>query len=201
MYPNQIIQLLQSTPLEPRQFLRYSFGIDKLSPEEILEEELNFSYGTKCVNLLSKLLGFRKQTIRSWGDNPHFWNMPKHSKIACIYAQIALSQKELQRVSYEEYVAPRITALEFIEATILNDSLPSKRIKILTSTNFRGNCLKLLSETLAVSERTIYEWGRDIEFGNMPKYHEHTLAYALAACCKRQNLTLNNNFLLNSSSP
>ncbi len=198
MYPNQIIQLLQSTPLEARQFLRYSFGIDKLSPEEILEEELNFSYGTKCINLLSKLLGFRKQTIRSWGDNPNFWNMPKHSQIACSYAQIALSQQELKRVSNEKYIAPRTTALEFIEETLLNASSPSQRIKILTSTNFRGSCLKLLSETLAISERTVYEWGRDIEFSNMSKYHQHTLAYALAAYCKRQKFNLNNNFVLYS---
>ena len=110
--------------------------------------------------------------------------------------QAALSQKELKRVSDEKYIAPRTTALEFIEATLLNASSPSQRIKILTSTNFRGSCLKLLSETLAISERTIYEWGRDIEFSSMPKYHQHTLAYALAAYCKRQHLTLNNNFVV-----
>lgn len=85
--------------VEPRQFLRYCFGIDKLSPHQALEEETSFGYCFKSVRLLSKILGFQRKTVREWGDNPNFEGMPQHARITCNYAQLVLLKEELYRIS------------------------------------------------------------------------------------------------------
>ncbi len=180
------IKHLPSEIPAPRQFLRYCFGFDRLTPEEILDEEISFGYSAKCVNLLSKVLGIQKKTVRGWGDNPNFEDMPQHARTTCGYAQVALSPEILKRIAISEYVAPRVTANQFISEMLLKGLSHSERLKIVSSTKFRGQYLTLLSETLTISKRTIYEWGRDIELPKMPKYHQHTLAYALAAYRRRQ---------------
>ncbi|MEM6404266.1 MAG: hypothetical protein AAF757_29265 [Cyanobacteria bacterium P01_D01_bin.116] len=176
--------------VEPRQFLRYCFGINKLCAEMILEEEISFGYSAKCVNLLSKVLGIQKKTVRGWGDNPNFEDMPQHARTTCGYIQAALSPEILKRIASSEYVASRVTANQFINEMLLKGSSHSQRLKIVSSTKFRGQYLTLLSETLTISKRTIYEWGRDIELPKMPIYHQHTLAYALAAYRKKQKQSI-----------
>lgn len=166
---------------EPRQFLRYCFDIDQLLPEEVLEEETNFGYCSKCVRVLSKTLGLQKKTIREWGNNPDFEGMPQHARNTCSYAYTGLSKEELNRIIYSDYQAPAITAKQFIEEILFKDLSLEEKLNIMSSTRFRGQCLNVLSKTLKVSKITIYQWGTDIELKRMPKHYEHTLAYALAA--------------------
>ncbi|MEA5599053.1 hypothetical protein [Rivularia sp. UHCC 0363] len=186
----EILKNLPSDILAPRQFLRYCFGFNKLTLEEILDEEISFGYSVRCVNLLSKILGIQKKTVRGWGDNPNFEGMPQHARKTCSYAQIALSPEVLKKIASLDYTAPRLTAMQFMEETLLKGLSPCERLKLVSSTNFRGQYLTLLSETLTISKRTIYEWGRDIELPLMPKYHQHTLAYALAAYGKKEQTSI-----------
>lgn len=96
---------------EPRQFLRYCFGISHLPPEEALEEETYFIYCTQCVRLLSKILGIQRKTVRSWGDNPNFEGMPQHTRMTCNYAQLALSKEKLYRMIGQDFDAPKFIAI------------------------------------------------------------------------------------------
>lgn len=183
----EALKTITSKTINPRQFLRYSFGIDNLAHSEALEEETSFGYCTKCVGLLSKVLGLQKRTIREWGYNPNFDDMPAHAKLTCTYARLALSKTELNKISHQGYEAPKITAKQFIEEILLKGLSPDEKLKIISSTKFRGQYLNLLSRTLKISKITIYQWGRDIELKNMPKHYQHTLAYVLAAYKKQQN--------------
>ena len=181
MHNYKIFQHLSVQSIEPREFLRYCFGIDRLTPLAIIYEEIRFGYSTRCINLISKLLGMQKKTVREWGDNPNFEGMPQHARKTCSYAHIALSPQVLTRIaSRRDYTAPRLSAMQFIEETLLKGLSPCERLKLVSSTNFRGQYLTLLSETLTISKRTIYEWGRDIELPLMPKYYQHT--FSLCAC-------------------
>ncbi len=186
MHNYKIFQYLSTESIEPREFLRYCFGIDRLTPEAIIYEEIRFGYSTRCINLISKLLGMQKKTVREWGDNPNFEGMPQHARKTCSYAQIALSPQALKRIASRDYTAPRLSAMQFVEETLLNGLSHSERLTKVSSTKFRGQYLTLLSDTLKISKRTIYLWGTDIELPSMPKYHQHTLAYALAAYRKKQ---------------
>lgn len=49
--------------ITPRQFCRIYFGLDRLSEEEIQEEEKSFGYKTKCAIVLSRILGMSKATL------------------------------------------------------------------------------------------------------------------------------------------
>lgn len=182
---NSITKLLV-TDIEPRQFLRYCFNIDQLPHEEILEEETSFSYCTQCVQLLSKILGIQRRTVRQWGDNPNFKGIPQYARMTCNYAQLALSKEELNRIINQDFDAPKLTAMKFIEQTLLKDLSSSEKLKVTTSSKFRSQCLTLLSDTLKIPKSTVYTWGSDLELSRMPKYHEHTLAYALAAYKKQE---------------
>lgn len=116
----------------------------------------------------------QKKTVREWGDNPNFEGMPQHARKTCSYAQVALSSEVLTRIaSRGDYTAPRLSAMQFVEETLLNGLSPSERLKEVSSTKFRGQYLTLVSETLKISKRTIYLWGTDIELPSMPKYHQH----------------------------
>ena len=190
MHNYKIFQYLSTESIEPREFLRYCFGIDKLNSEAVLEEEIRFGYSTRCINLISKLLGMQKKTVREWGDNPNFEGMPQHARMTCSYASVALSSEILKRIAIEDYAAPKITAIQFINEMLLNGLSHSERLTKVSSTKFRGQYLTLLSETLKISKRTIYLWGTDIELPSMPKYHQHTLAYALAAYRKKQQQSI-----------
>lgn len=182
----EILKTLPLENIEPRQFLRYCFGINKFSSEAILEEETSFDYCTKSVRLLSKILGIKRRTIREWGDNPNFDNMPDYAKVTCSYAQAALSKEQLNRIIHSDYETPAVSGIQFIEEILLLELSPTERLKVSTSTKFRGQYLNLLSTVLNTSKSTIYQWGRDIELRDMPKHHQHTLAYALVAYKKQQ---------------
>lgn len=179
---------LLSKSVEPRQFLRYCFDINQLPLEEILEEETSFSYCTQCVRLLSKILGIQRRTVRQWGDNPNFEGMPQYARITCNYVQLALSKEELNRIINQDFDAPKLTAMKFIEQTLLKDLSSSEKLKVTTSSKFRSQCLTLLSDTLKIPKSTVYTWGSNLELSRMPKCHEHTLAYAFAAYKKQEKI-------------
>ena len=176
--------ILSSENVEPREFLRYCFGIDNLILEEVIEEEADFRYRSQCIDLFSKLLGIEKATIRKWGNNPNLEKMPQYARTTCGYAQLALSRRELDRAINQEFEAPILNAIEFIEETLLQGLSPSEKLKSATSSKFRSQCLTLLSNTLNIPKSTIYEWGSDMGLSHMPKHYQHTLAYALIACKK-----------------
>ena len=186
MRKSKIVQTLTQDIVKPRIFLRYCFDIDKLSPEEALEEETSFDYCTKSVRLLSTVLGLQKKTIRDWGQNPNFEGMPQHARITCSYALMALSKEELDRIIYSGSHAPSATAKQFIEEVFLKNLSTSDRLKIVSSTKFRGQCFTSISSVLQISKSTIYQWGRDMELRDMPKHYQHTLAYALIAYKRNQ---------------
>lgn len=183
----QIFQAL-SKSVKPRIFLRYCFGIDKLPLETILEEETNFSYCTKSVRLLSKILGFQKKTVREWGCDPNFNEMPQHARVTCNYALVALSREELIRVISSDSEPPKITAKQFIDEVFLKGLSSCKKLEVVSSTKFRGQCFAVLSKVLMVNKSTIYGWGSNIELIGMPKHYQHTLAYALAAYKKEEKV-------------
>ncbi|MEM7555367.1 MAG: hypothetical protein AAF378_14945 [Cyanobacteria bacterium P01_A01_bin.84] len=185
---HEALKAITSATIEPRQFLRHCFGIDKLPSEEALEEETSFGYCSKSVRLLSKILGFQRKTVREWGQNPNFEGMPQHARITCNYALIALSKQEINTIICSDSQAPTTTAKEFIEAIFLKDLSASDREKAVSSTQFRSQCFALISKTLKVSKSTIYQWGSDVELSRMPKHYEHTLAYALAAYRKQERI-------------
>ncbi len=186
MHKTEFIQFGRYQEIKPRQFLRYCFEIDNLSFSEALEEETDFGYCTKSVRLLAKILGFRRKTIREWGDNPNFEGMPQHARMTCNYAFTGLSKEELNQIIYTDSQAPSINAKQFISEIFLKNLSPEEKFKIISSTKFRGQYLNLLSRTLKVSKVTIYQWGRDMELKNMPKHYQYTLAYALTAYKKQE---------------
>lgn len=85
------------------------------------------------------------------------------------------------RIINQDFEPPKLTAMEFMEEMFLKDLSPSERLEATTSTKFRGQWLRLLSETLKTSKSVVYEWGNNMELSRIPKHYEHTLAYALAA--------------------
>lgn len=191
MFKTQITPNLKYKEVQPRQFLRYCFGIERLSSEEVLEEETSFGYCSKSVKLISRVVGLQRKTVREWGDNPNFDDMPEHARLTCNYALIALSKEELNRIANTDCLAPTINAKQFIEEVFLDKLSASERLKIVTSTKFRVQCFALISTTLHLSKNTIYQWGSDIELKLMPKHYQHTLAYALKAYKKQQDVKRN----------
>ena len=61
MHNYEIFQYLSSESIEPREFLRYCFGINRLTPEAIIYEEIRFGYSTRCINLISKFRRYAKK--------------------------------------------------------------------------------------------------------------------------------------------
>ncbi|MEO1377920.1 MAG: hypothetical protein AAFW70_27300 [Cyanobacteria bacterium J06635_10] len=186
MRKSKVVQIGNFQDIEPRQFLSYCFNLDKLSIEEVIEEEINFGYRSQCIGLLSKILGIKRHTIRKWGDNPNFTGMPQYARQTCSYVVMALSKEELIAITHcNSYKAPLIKAKHFIEEILLKGLSPSEKLKVVSSARFRGQCLKLLGEVTSASRNALYEWGSDIEFKKMPSHYNHTLAYALMAYDKQ----------------
>lgn len=50
-----------------------------------------------------------------------------------------------------------------------------------THVGYRGQCIKLLSQILGVTECSVRKWGSDLNFSAIPEYHKLSLAYALQA--------------------
>lgn len=48
-----------------------------------------------------------------------------------------------------------------------------------TETDYRAKCVKLLAKVTGADERTVYGWGRNLNFEKIPEHYKITLAYAL----------------------
>jgi hypothetical protein len=184
----EILDNLPGDGLEPRQFLRQCFGIANLSPELLLEEETRFQYSSTCIKLLSGLLGVTKQTVRRWGNNPSFDKMPQHTKLALAYINrcnldVAIIDSILLG---EKYNPPSASAEIFLKKIFFDGATPTQRLVAVTHINFRSQCIKTLSKVLGIAPSGIHEWGHDISFNKMPKYHQHTLGYALLVLQQQQ---------------
>ncbi|MBD2772140.1 hypothetical protein [Iningainema tapete] len=184
----KILRVLPQQGLEPRQFLRLCFGIAELSPELLLEEETRFQYSSACIKLLSGLLGVTKQAVRKWGNNPSFDKMPQHTKLTLAY----INKCNLDRatinaiVKGKKYTPPSASAEIFLKKVFFEGMTPAERLATVTHINFRPQCVKSLSQVLGIAPSTVQEWGQDISFRKMPKYHQHTLGYAIAVLQQHQ---------------
>lgn len=184
----KILKVLPQQGLEPRQFLRLCFGIAELSPELLLEEETRFQYSSACIKLLSGLLGVTKQAVRKWGNNPSFDKMPQHTKLTLAY----INKCNLDRatinaiVKGKKYTPPSASAEIFLKKVFFEGMTPAERLATVTHINFRPQCVKSLSQVLGIAPSTVQEWGQDISFRKMPKYHQHTLGYAIAVLQQHQ---------------
>lgn len=62
--------------LTPREFCRKMYGLSGLPEIEILRTEMEPSYRKRCIGLLSKTLGVKRQSVLNWGAGLEFQKMP-----------------------------------------------------------------------------------------------------------------------------
>ncbi len=189
MKNHEILNYLPDDGLEPRQFLRFCFGISDLTPERMLEEETKFHYSSSCIKLLSGLLGVTRQTVRNWGTNLSFDKMPQHTKLALAYINRCNLDKDTINaiVSGERYTPPSASAETFLKKVFFQGVTPAQRLVIVTHINFRPQYIKTLSQVLGIATSGVQEWGQDISLKRMPKYHQHTLGYAMCILEQHQD--------------
>ncbi|BAZ40335.1 hypothetical protein NIES4101_62960 [Calothrix sp. NIES-4101] len=177
-----VLQLLPSQGLEPRQFLRYCFGIAEFSPESIWEEETNSQYRKNCVTVLSSIFNVERATVRNWGNDLNFEGIPNYCKIGLAYVHAGgMSSKEIVNIIDGRYIPPQINPQTFLETILLNGLTEQQKLRAVSHSDFHKSCIKILTQVLHVGTRSVQKWGQDISFSKMPRIHKHTLAYALAA--------------------
>jgi hypothetical protein len=182
MRNHELLKYLPLLGLEPRQFLRYSFGIASLSPEELLEEETNFQYRRKCITLLCAVFDLQRPTVRKWGNDLNFEGMPNYCKVALAYIHSSkIVPKHLKSILKEEYVPPLVDAQTFLEKILLSGLTKQEVLQTVSHASFRATYVKTLTDVLHIGSKSVLSWGQDMSFSKMPKIHKHTLGYALAA--------------------
>jgi len=72
--------------IEPRQFCRIWFGLDKLSAKELDQCETETGYRANCVKVLSRVLKVSPRAVRNWGEGLEFERIPQHYKQSLGYA-------------------------------------------------------------------------------------------------------------------
>ncbi|MCC5599749.1 hypothetical protein [Nostoc favosum] len=181
----EIFKNLPKEGLEPRQFLRYCFGIAELSPGELLEEETDSQYRKKCITVLCAVLGVQRPTVRKWGSDLNFDGIPNYSKVSLAYIQAAeIVPNQLKSILRGEYNAPEVDAQAFLEKILLEELTEQQILQTVSHANFRTTCVKTLTQVLHIGTKSVQDWGQDMSFHKMPKIHKHTLGYALAAISK-----------------
>jgi hypothetical protein len=181
-----ILQLLPNQGLEPRQFLRYCFGIAELSPEVIWEEETNSQYRKNCITVLSSIFNLERATVRNWGNDLNFDGIPNYCKIGLAYAYSGINSLEMASILDGCYTPPQIDPQIFLETVLLNGLTEQQKLRAVSHSDFHKSCIKILTQVLHVGTRSAQKWGQDISFRKMPRIHKHTLAYALAAISQAQ---------------
>jgi hypothetical protein len=63
-------------PLIPREFCRKMHGLGDLPEVEILRAEMQLDYRKRCIGLLSRVLGVKRQSVFNWGAGLDFQKMP-----------------------------------------------------------------------------------------------------------------------------
>ncbi|RUT01598.1 hypothetical protein DSM106972_066950 [Dulcicalothrix desertica PCC 7102] len=186
------LKILPTQGLEPRQFLRYCFGIATLGAESLLEEETDSQYRKKCITVLSHVFNIEKATVRKWGTDLNFDGMPNYCKIGLAYIQSAqINSKIVETILNGEYVPPIIEPQIFLEKILLDGLSEQQRVQTISHTGFHASCIRTLTQVLHVGARSVQKWGQDITFSKMPRIHKHTLGYALAAISKSQHQSNN----------
>lgn len=182
-----ILQFLPKQGLEPRQFLRYCFGIAELSLESIWEEETNSQYRKNCVTVLSSIFNIERATVRNWGNDLNFEGIPNYCKIGLAYVYTSgICFKEMASILDGYYTPPQIDPQIFLETVLLNGLTEQQKLRTVSHSDFHKSCIKILTQVLHVGTRSAQKWGQDISFRKMPRIHKHTLAYALAAISQAQ---------------
>jgi hypothetical protein len=177
----QTLKMLPNQGLEPRQFLRYCFGIADLSPEELLEEETDSQYRKKCITVLCAIFDVQRPTVRKWGSDLNFEGMPNYCKIALAYIHAAeIVPHQLKSILKGEYSAPSVDAQTFLEKILIDGLTEQQVLQTVSHANFRATCVKTLTQVLHIGTKSVQDWGQDMSFRKMPQIHKHTLAYALA---------------------
>lgn len=62
--------------LTAREFCRRMYGLDDWPEVEILRAEMQPDYRKRCIGLLSRVLGVKRQSILNWGAGLDFPKMP-----------------------------------------------------------------------------------------------------------------------------
>ena len=182
-----MLKILPNQGLEPRQFLRYCFGIAELGAESLLEEETDSQYRKKCISVLSCIFDIERATVRKWGTDLNFEGMPNYCKIALAYFfTTGIKSNTVESILIGEYVPPIIEPQAFLEKILLDGLTEQQRVQTISHTGFHASCIKTFAQVLHVGARSVQKWGQDITFSKMPRIHKHTLGYALAAISKSQ---------------
>jgi hypothetical protein len=177
----QTLKMLPNQGLEPRQFLRYCFGIADLSPEELLEEETDSQYRKKCITVLCAIFDVQRPTVRKWGSDLNFEGMPNYCKIALAYIHAAeIVPRQLKSILKGEHNPPSVDAQTFLEKILIDGLTEQQVLQTVSHANFRTTCVKTLTQVLHIGTKSVQDWGQDISFRKMPQLHKHTLGYALA---------------------
>jgi hypothetical protein len=85
--------------LAAREFCRKMFGLFGLPEADILAEEMQPGYRRKCIRLLCRLLGVKRQTVLNWGGGLEFIGMPQsHQRILGLYWERYELLREVKRL-------------------------------------------------------------------------------------------------------
>ena len=182
MKNSEILKNLPKEGLEPRQFLRHCFGIAKLNPSELLGEETDSQYRKKCITVFCAIFDIQRATVRKWGSDLNFEGMPKYCRIALAYIYDAqVVPRQLGSILRGHFSPPSVDAQTFLEKVLLDGLTEQEILQTVSHANFRGTCVKTLTEVLHIGTKSVQDWGQDMSFQKMPRIHNHTLGYALAA--------------------
>ena len=178
----KILKGLPKEGLEPRQFLRHCFGIAELTPSELLEEETDSQYRKKCISVFCAIFDIQRATVRKWGSDLNFEGMPKYCRIALAYIYAAqILPRQLGSILRGDFVPPSVDAQTFLEKVLLDGLTEQEILQTVSHANFRGTCVKTLTQVLQIGTKSVQDWGQDMSFSKMPRIHKQTLGYALAA--------------------
>lgn len=82
-------------------------------------------------------------------------------------------------------VPPSVNAQTFLEKVLLDGLTEHEILQTVSHANFRGTCVKTLTQVLQIGTKSVQDWGQDMSFQKMPQIHKHTLTYALTAIFQR----------------
>jgi hypothetical protein len=178
----EILKSLPQQGLEPRQFLRHCFGIAELTASELLEEETDSQYRKKCITVFCTIFNIQRATVRKWGSDLNFEGMPKYCRISLAYIYAAqIVPRQLGSILRGDFVPPSVDAQTFLEKVLLDGLTEQEILQTVSHANFRGTCVKTLTDVLQIGTKSVQDWGQNMSFQKMPQIHQHTLGYALAA--------------------
>ena len=108
--------------------------------------------------------------------------MPKYCRIALAYIYDAqIVPRQLGSILRGDFVPPSVDAQTFLEKVLLDGLTEQEILQTVSHANFRGTCVKTLTNVLQIGTKSVQDWGQDMSFSKMPRIHKHTLGYALAA--------------------